>query len=72
MGRKPGPDMKKVKKIRQILRKNPNGLWVREIARKAGLDKSTVSIYITKYMADEIEDVFTTDNKWIKIVRLRK
>jgi DNA invertase Pin-like site-specific DNA recombinase len=72
MPRKLGPDAEKVNKIRKILKKNPNGLWVREIARKSELDKSTVSIYLSRYMTDEVENIFTSKNKWIKIVRLRK
>jgi len=71
MGRKAGPDLEKLKKIRQILNKNPDGLWIREIARKASLDKSTVSLYLAKHMTNEIEDIFISDNKWIRIVRLR-
>ena len=48
-------DKDKIKKIKKILRKNPNGLWIREIARKAGLDKSTVSIYINKHMTTKLK-----------------
>ncbi len=72
MPRKKGPDIEKLNKIRQVLRKNPNGLWVREIARKAKLDKSTVSIYLAKYMKNEIEEVYPMKGNLIKIVKLRK
>ncbi len=72
MSRKGGPDEMKLKKINRVLKENPGGLWVREIARKAGLDKSTVSIYLERHLADKIEEVFATDNQWIKIVRLKK
>jgi DNA invertase Pin-like site-specific DNA recombinase len=72
MGRKTAPDSTKIKKIREILFKNPKGLWVREIARQTGLDKSTVSVYLSKYMRDEIEDIFAMDNRWIKIVRIKR
>ena len=72
MGRKAGPDKVKMNKIRDVLKKNPNGLWVREIARLAGLDKSTVSIYLSKHMEKDIEDVFSVNGKLIKIVRLKK
>jgi DNA invertase Pin-like site-specific DNA recombinase len=72
MGRKPGPDKDKIKKIKSVLAKYPNGLWVREIARKASLTKSTVSLYLEKHMKDDVEDVFTSGNGWIKIVRLKK
>lgn len=72
MSRKAGPDNIKIKKIRSILTEKPAGLWVREIARQTKLTKSTVSLYLEKYMRNEIEVVFVSDNKWIKIVRLRK
>jgi len=48
-------DENKVTKIKNVLRKNTQGLWVREIARKSGLDKSTVSIYLSRYMKGEVE-----------------
>ena len=48
-------DENKVTKIKDVLRKNTQGLWVREIARKSGLDKSTVSIYLSRYMKGEVE-----------------
>lgn len=67
-----GPDLEKLKKIKEVLAKNPNGLWVREIARKASLDKSTVSIYLAKHMQNEIEEVFALKGGLVKIVRLKK
>ncbi len=72
MGREAGPDKSKLNKIKKVLKENPDGLWVREIARQANLDKSTVSIYLEKHLAGEVEEVFVSDNRWIKIVRLRK
>ena len=72
MGRKAGPDHIKIKKIRGVLSKKPTGLWVREIARRTNLSKSTVSLYLEKYMLNEIVVVFVSENKWIKIVRLRE
>ena len=69
---KKGPDKDKIKKIKQVLSKNPSGLWVREIARQTNLDKSTVSLYLSKYIESEIEEIFSVNNRWIKFVRLRK
>ena len=40
------PKKDKEEKIRKSLMDNPQGLWVREIARKCDLDKSTVSRYL--------------------------
>jgi len=73
MGRKKGPNKNKIKLIRQTLTKNPQGLWIREIARKTGLDKSLVSRYLAEYMQDEIEDAFPkVKGKLIKVVRLKR
>ena len=72
MGRKAGPDEAKINKIRSILKENPQGIWVREIARKAGLDKSTVSIYLATHMENETEEVLQTKGNLMKIVRLKK
>jgi len=69
---KKGPDLEKIRKIRKILSKKPNGLWVREIARQTDLDKSTVSIYLSKHLKNEIEEIFSVHGSLIKIVRLRK
>ena len=70
---KRGPDIDKINSIREILEKNPQGLWIREIARKTGLDKSTVSIYLAKFMRNEVENTFPKiSGGLIKVVRLRK
>ena len=71
MGRKPGADLAKIQKIRSILRESPQGIWIREISRKTGLDKSTVSIYLSRHMRNEIEEVFPVKGSLIKIVRLK-
>jgi predicted transcriptional regulator len=69
---KKGPDSDKIKKIRKVLSENPRGLWIREIARKSGLDKSTVSIYLSKHMENDVEEIYSIDGGLIKIVRLKK
>lgn len=48
-------DMEKIKRIEKILKQNPRGLWIREISRKTGIDKSTVSIYLRKHIRLEVE-----------------
>jgi DNA invertase Pin-like site-specific DNA recombinase len=72
MGRKPGPNPEKLKKIRAVLAKTPNGIWVREIARQTNLDRTTVSIYLSRYMQNEVEEIFPVKGSLIKIVRLKK
>ncbi|MDI6825983.1 MAG: winged helix-turn-helix transcriptional regulator [Candidatus Aenigmarchaeota archaeon] len=68
MVRKPDPE--KIEKIRKLLKENPEGLWIREIARRSNLTKSTVSKYVNEYMKDEIEDVWKRG--FIRIVRLKE
>jgi len=66
---KKGFDKKKIEKIRKILGENPQGLWVRELARKTGLDKSTVSIYLSKHIKREV-DVISISGL-VKIYKLK-
>ena len=56
----------KTDKIKQTLEKNPNGLWVREIARECNLDKSTVSRYLVA-MHEEIDFYWIGRNKIFKL-----
>jgi len=73
MGRRKGPDEKKIQRIREVLQKNTQGLWVREIARKTGLDKSTISIYISRYMKEEVEDMLPSNvRNLIRLVKVRR
>ncbi len=45
---------------------------MREIARKTGLDKSTVSRYLTEYMNEEVEDTHPdVKGDIIKVVKLK-
>ncbi len=70
---KKGPDLEKIELIRKALRKNPKGLWVRELSRRTGLDKSTVSIYLATHMQHEIEDTHpNVKGDMIKVVRLKR
>ncbi len=68
-----GPNIEKIELIRKALRKNSQGLWIREISRRTGLDKSTVSMYLAKYMQHEIEDAYPdVKGDMIKVVRLKR
>ena len=68
MVRKPDPE--KIEKIKRILKKEKDGLWIREIARRTGIPKSTISYYVNTYMKEEIEDVWRKG--FIRIVKLKK
>lgn len=72
MGRHAGPDRKKLLKIKRILKKNPQGLWIREIARKAKLDKTTVSRYLNSYMKMDIRQISVFPYDLVKIVKLKR
>ncbi len=70
VGRPPMANQKAVKKIIDALRANPEGLWVREIARITKLDKSTVSLYLRKWLWEDLE-IFHGSAKPFKLVRLK-
>ena len=72
MGRRKGPDQNKLRKIIEVLKQNPQGLWTREIARQAKLSKSTVHRYITEFMEDQIEETLTVKGGLVKFVKLKK
>jgi len=72
MGRKKGPDKNKVKKILEVLKRNPQGLWIREIARQAKLSKTTVHRYLREFMDDSIEEVVTVKGGLVKFVKLKR
>ncbi|MFQ6054876.1 MAG: winged helix-turn-helix transcriptional regulator [Methanosarcinales archaeon] len=61
-----------MEKIKNILRANPQGLWIREIARKTKISKSTVHLYVNKYLADELENTMKVKGNLIRFVRLKK
>ena len=67
-----GPDLEKIKRIKKVLKENSEGLWIREIARKTRISKSTVHLYVNKYLTNEIEDVIKVKGNLIRFVRLKK
>ncbi len=69
MSRKSGHDPVKLETILYALKTSPHGSWVRDIAKKTGLKKSTVAHYIKKHLKDKIEVVH--DSKHIKIIKLK-
>jgi len=69
-GRKSGPDDKKIELILEVLKKNPDGIWIRELARQCDLDKSTVCLYLNKHLKDKIQDL-TDHNLPVRMVKLK-
>jgi len=70
MARKKGHDPLKLELILYALRTNPHGSWVRDIARKTGMKKSTVSHYLQNHLQHKIEVV--KDHGHIKLIKLRE
>ena len=68
MPREKSADEKKLKALLRVLRAHPEGLWVRELAREARLDKSTVSRYLEKHLKNSVEAEFWGRNKVVKLV----
>lgn len=67
-----GPDPLKLEKIKSTLKRFPEGIWLRELARKTGISKSTVHLYVNRYLVHEVEDVVNVKGNLIRFVRLRK
>ncbi|HIH14317.1 MAG TPA: helix-turn-helix domain-containing protein [Nanoarchaeota archaeon] len=70
MSRKPGPSKHKIELILYALRGSPHGTWVRDIAKKTGLTKSTVSNYLNSYLKGKVDVVH--ESKHIKLVKLKE
>ncbi len=68
MPREKSGDDKKLKALLRVLKEHPDGLWVRELARKARLDKSTVSRYLARHLKESVQCEFWGRNKVIKLV----
>ena len=71
MGRTKAPNQEIVKKIRAVLADNPHGVWIREIARKSGVSKSCVHVYVTQHMADDVKEVLSVSGL-VKLYKLKK
>jgi DNA-binding MarR family transcriptional regulator len=60
-------DERKTKALLSVLKEHPEGLWVRELARQAKLDKSTASRYLAK-LDGAVSFEFWGRNKVVKLV----
>jgi len=63
-------DQNKLNKIIKILKKHPQGIWIRELARKTKLDKSLVSRYVNLYLKSKIKNVYKTKHPF-RIIKLK-
>ncbi len=72
MGRKPGLDERKVLSIVQVLLSNPDGLWLRQLAKEAQLAPSTVSRYLDTVLHSLVEDTPLGGEKpLLRVVKLK-
>lgn len=73
MGRKKGFDERKIASILRILAKNPDGLWLRGVAKEAKLSPSTVASYIEGPLRPftEITDLGRSEKPLMRVIRLK-
>ena len=57
----------KSREIKKILKKNPAGVWIRELARKTKLSRSTVSRYVCNELRKDVKIEWAGRNKLIKL-----
>ncbi len=62
-------DQKRIEKIIDVLKEHPNGLWVRELARKSEIDKSTVSRYLVTELKNKIEVQKIGTSKLVRLIK---
>ena len=72
MGRKKGFDERKIGKIVSVLASNPDGIWIRRIAKDASYSPTTVSHYVTTVLAPLLEDnSLGTGKPLLRVIRLK-
>src|SRR3989344_115855 len=74
MGRKKSFDEGKIRVIGTTLAANPDGIWLRRIARETGYAPATVAHYLETVLSPLIEDVSlgTGDKPLLRVVRLKQ
>lgn len=72
-GRPVGVDQQKLAKIVRVLAENPEGLWLRRIALKAGLHPTTVGNCVDRVLRPIVEDVSlgSDDKPIMRVIRLK-
>lgn len=74
MGRKPGLSGEKMGRIINILVANPDGLWLRELARKCGYTHATISRYLDSPSLRPIlldDSVGKPEKPALRVIRLK-
>lgn len=74
MGRKPGLNPEKTGRIIGILVANPDGLWLREIARKCGCTHATISRYLNSSSLKPLildDSIGNPEKPALRLIRLK-
>ena len=72
MGRKKGFDERKIGKIVSVLAANPDGIWLRQIAKQVGCSPATIVHYIEGILAPLVEDTSLGAGKpLLRVIRLK-
>ncbi len=72
-GRPSGYNIQNILAITKVLIENPEGLWLRKIAKKANLHPNTVSNYLNTVLSPLVEDISLGDDEKpiIRVIRLK-
>jgi hypothetical protein len=72
-GRPSGYNIQNILSITKVLLENPEGLWLRKIAKKANLHPNTVSNYLNTVLSPLVEDISLGDDEKpiIRVIRLK-
>jgi len=72
-GRKPGLDPKKIRSIVQVLVNHQEGVWIRQIAKEAGVHPSTVTKYVEGVLAPmvDVQSLGSSGKTLLKVVKLK-
>ncbi|MFH1630659.1 MAG: hypothetical protein ABIA21_00340 [Candidatus Aenigmatarchaeota archaeon] len=72
MARKPGFNTKKIEAILTVLISNPDGLWLRRLAREAKISTTTVSKYVSGPLRSLLDEVPLGEGRpFLRVVRLK-
>ncbi len=73
---KNGPDLDKLERLVNTLRKYPDGIWLRKISRESSLPVSTVHYYINEVIDSLVESKGAKDSEGryfgIRLIKLRE
>lgn len=73
MGRKKGFDEKKILSIVRALLANPDGIWLRQIAKETQLSPATVAKYLDTVLKPLVEEssLGSTEKPLLRVVKLK-